>query len=344
MRGIVASLIAVVSPLAACWAADPPPRITVHPQEGIEFSWKGHAVGRYVVAPAAPKPHFLSLMGPQGRRLTRGFPMLQDIPGESKDHPHHRAVWFCHGDVIPEGLELKQKVRGVEGVDFWSESPGHGRIVCVGVAPSRHEGEHAWVVTRNEWRTADGQKILDEVRTLHLHDLGPAYLLSFDIELAASVVPIVFGDTKEGSFAVRVADALTERRQAGGVLENADGRRTEAQCWGRRSAWCDYSGPLEGRTVGLAVLDDPGNPHAACWHARGYGLLAANPFGRAKSGFPDTRGRTDLVRLGLGERLRLRYGIVVHEGDAQSGKVAQHYQRFVELARKERSAAAQENP
>jgi hypothetical protein len=256
------------------------------------------------------------------------------LPGGSTDHPHQKSAWFCHGDVIPEGIELKAKVRGV---DFWSESKGHGRIVCTEVGKPVAEAKQARIATRNEWRTADGRKILDENRTLHLYDLGKAWLFVFDIDLHASVAPITFGDTKEGSFGVRVSDAITEdkpgkngRGKGLGKIENADGKVAEKDCWGRPSAWCDYSGPMNGRTVGIALFDDPNNPSRACWHVRGYGLMAANPFGRRLS-FPAMKGRDDLVHLNRGEHLQLRYGLLLHPGDAHSGQVAEWYQRFLQL-------------
>jgi hypothetical protein len=225
----------------------------------------------------------------------------------------------------------------VEGVDFWSDR--NGQIVCTDVGTPGRQGNHAWVVTKNEWRIAEGPKILDETRTLHLYDLGHAKLLTFDIDLHASTVPITFGDTKEGSFGVRVAASMTEKRNLGGRLENADGHRTEGArsnadgkgCWGVASAWCDYSGPVEGKIVGIALLDDPKNPSPAFWHARGYGLMAANPFGRSRAGFPAAKGRTDVVKLAKGEHLRLRYGIYVHSGNAEEGKVAEGFDAFVKL-------------
>lgn len=307
------------------------PSIQVVPKQHIDFLVGGQLVGRYVIDDAVAKPHFHPLNGPTGKPVTRGYPMIKDNPDEAKDHPHQRAAWFCHGDVIPEGLTLTQRIKGVEGVDFWSESPGHGRIVCAEVGMPKSDGNHAWIDTRNEWRTADGQKILDETRVLHVYDLGDAKLLTFDINLHASVVPITFGDTKEGSFAVRVAEFMTEKRKLGGALENAEGMVAEANCWGRKSAWCDYSGPVEGAVVGVTILDDPKNPHPAHWHARGYGLMGANPFGRSKAGFPDARGRTDLVKLAKGDHLKLRYGILLHRGDAKTGKVAERYAEFVRL-------------
>ena len=117
-----------------------------------------------------------------------------------------------------------------------------------------------------------------------------------------------------------------------GKLKNADGKPGEPAVWGRTSAWCDYSGPIDGKMAGLAIFSDPKNAVPACWHSRGYGLMAANPFGRAGSGFPDMKGKTDLVRLAKGDHLRLRYGVLAHEGDADSGRVGEFYQRFVQMA------------
>jgi hypothetical protein len=317
--------------LAQPAGADAPKALAIQVQKGhVDFLIRGELVGRYHYDDnvSQAKPILWPLHAPGGVPITRGWPMEPAGQDGSTDHPHQKSAWFCHGDVIPEGIELKQRVRGVEGVDFWSEAPGHGRIVCTFLDRPMEEPGHGQLTTKNEWRTADGTKIMDETRTLSLYDFGKARLLVFDIDLVASVCPITFGDTKEGSMGVRVHDALRERRGVG-KLENAEG------IWGRRSAWCDYSGTVDGKAVGIALLDDPKNVPPACWHARGYGLMAANPFGRAKSGFPAVRGQTDLVRLAKGEHLRLRYGILLHSGDAAGGHVAELYQRFVKLRPKD---------
>src|SRR5262249_39554241 len=153
-----------------------------------------------------------------------------------------------------------------------SEGAGHGRIVCTQVSEPKISKGHGAVTTQNEWRTADGRKVLDETRTIHLHNLGTAQLFVLDIDLHASVVPIAFEDTKEGSFGIRINDSITEqkgRAKGAGKIENAEGKVGEKNCWGYRSAWCDYSGPLDGKTIGLAILDDPANPYPAYWHSRG---------------------------------------------------------------------------
>jgi hypothetical protein len=258
-------------------------------------------------------------------------------PGGSTDHPHQKSAWFCHGDVIPEGITLKDKVKGVKGVDFWSEAKGHGRIVCTDVGKVSQSPHMIGITTKNEWQTGDGTKIMDETRTIRLHDLGKSWLFVFDIDLHATVAPITFGDTKEGSFGVRVSDEITTDKpgkggkgKGSGKIENAGGKLGEKECWGQLSPWCDYSGPMQGKTVGITLFDHPKNGYPSCWHVRGYGLMAANPFGRGHS-FPAMKGRTDLVRLDKGQHLHLRYGILLHSGDAHPGQVAESYQRYLSM-------------
>jgi hypothetical protein len=295
----------------------------------------------YIVKEGVAKPYFWPLNAPCGKPVTRAWPMEPKKDGEQTDHVHQKSAWFCHGDVIPEGIELKHKIKDVDGVDFWSEAAGHGVIVCTKVGKPEQKGDHGQVTTWNEWRTADGVKVLDEERTVHLYDLGSAQLLVLDIDLHASAAPITFGDTKEGSLGVRVRDTLTEK-VGKGLLTNAEGHTTEGKsdnknkegCWGLKSAWCDYSGPSAGETVGVTLFADPGNPYPSCWHARGYGLMAANPFGRDRSKFPDMKGKTDLVKLAKGDHLKLRFGILLHDGDVKAGKAAEHYETFVKLGAK----------
>ena len=307
----------------------------------IDFRVGKDLAASYVIGPNVAKPYFWPLLAPNGEPITRGWPLVNE-PGAQTDHVHQKSAWFCYGDVIPEGVELKQKVRGVEGVDFWSEAKGHGTIVCTDVGGILQDKNHARALTRNEWRTADGVKILDERRAIHFYNFGDARLFVLDIDLFASAVPITFGDTKEGALGVRVRTSLTEDKGKG-KLTNAEGKTGEGKngnrdktgCWGLVSKWCDDSGPAGRTTAGVALFADPTNPYATAWHARGYGLLAANPFGRAKSGFPAMKGNKELVKLAKGDHLKLRYGIFLHLGDVKEGKAAEYYDRFVALKKSE---------
>jgi hypothetical protein len=255
------------------------------------------------------------------------------------DHIHHRSAWFCHGDVIPEGLQIKDKIRNVVGVDFWSENKNAGKIVCVKVGTPKVGKDRVSVETTNEWRAKDGTKILDETRTITFVHLGAnRNLILLDIDLHASEYPLTFGDTKEGSMGIRIKDGIRVDREMGGVLTNAEGKSNQKECWGRVSAWCDYSGPIaEGKTGGLTIFADPGNTVDSAWHARDYGLLAANPFGRAKHAkFPDRKDKTEEVKVKKGGHLKLRFGLDLHEGDVKEGKVADTYKTYVRLASPEK--------
>jgi hypothetical protein len=198
-------------------------------------------------------------------------------------------------------------------------------------------GVHAYVPTKNEWQAADGTKVLDEARTIHLVQLPAGYLIVLDIDLHASVCPITFGDTKEGSMGVRVNDTFRTLLKDGGTVTSSGGEVIKAptkgtlSIWGKPADWHDYTGVVEGKPAGVAVFDDASNPVRALWHTRDYGLLAANPFGRAASGFPAAKGKTDLVKLAKGDHLKLRYGIYTHTGDASSGKVAEAYAAFAKM-------------
>jgi hypothetical protein len=299
-------------------------------KDHIDFKIGNELVTTYHVPADASKPYLWPLNAPGGVAVTRAFPM--DKAGAiSTDHPHHVSGWFCHGDVIPEGVALPRRNKDIEGVDFWSVNPARGVIACVETDRPTGNG----VRMRNEWRAPDGRKVLDETRTVALYDLGGPRLIVMTTDLKPSAGPVVFGDTKEGSFAVRVHDQLRVgdrgKKNPKSRITNADGKQGEKDCWGYPSNWCDYSGELDGKPVGITVFDDPGNLPRACWHVRDYGLMGANPFGRGKSGFPAMKGRADLFRLNSGEHLKLRYGILLHAGDVETGKVAACYEQFLKL-------------
>jgi hypothetical protein len=308
----------------------------------IEFKAGGQTVAKYHVGPGVAKPYLWPVLAPNGAAVTRAWPMEKGAAGETTDHVHQKSVWFCHGDVIPEGIDLKVKTmeKGGRGVDFWSEAKDkdgkvrHGTIACVKVEEPKQLGkDHAAVTTRNLWKTPEGVVIMEEERTIHFRDLPAGRLFTFECKLTATVCPITFGDTKEGSFGVRVNDAIRTALPTGGTVTAADGKTVSAPAkdnlpvWGQIAAWNDYSGTIDGKQAGIAVFSHPDNPPAA-WHTRAYGLMAANPFGREKSGFPSQKGKTDLVRIEKGKALTLRYGVYAHTGDAKAGQVAEAFEQF----------------
>ena len=338
------ALVALAAPLAAQDVT------ATKSGDTIEFKAGGDTISRYQFAgtvqvdkgeatkPLA-KPFFYPLYAPGQIPVTRDWPMKRGTPGETVDHFHQKSVWFCHGDVIPDGVTLKQKSadKNVKGVDFWAEGGNHGRIVCTSVGePKQVSANHVVVPTTNEWQAAEGLKLLDEARTLHVVALPAGRLIVFDVDLTAAV-PVTFGDTKEGSMGVRVPDSFRTQLPTGGTVTSSNGKTVAAPAkdnlpvWGEIADWHDYSATVGGKAAGLAVFADPTNSQPSAWHTRAYGLMAANPFGRAGSAFPSQKGKTELVKLAKGDHLKLRYGVYAHAGDATDGKVAEVFRAFVAM-------------
>jgi hypothetical protein len=281
--------------------------------EGVDVVAGDQVVIGYRVGPT--KPYWHPVTGPMGLAMTRGWPMEQGR-NEAEDHPHQRSMWFAHGDV--------------NGVDFWASDPlnrsssKHGRIRPTGRDLTVTGPGFAAIRTTNQWLDGDGEPVCDDVEMLRIWDGGEVRLIDVEVELHAAHGPVRFGDTKEGVFGVRVASELAVDSQRGGKIVNAEGL-SDGEAWGKPSAWVDYSGVIAGQPVGLAILDHPSNlRHPTTWHVRTYGLFAANPFGYHDFGV----GRPGAYTIPAGEFLRMRYRIVLHRGDAETGKVARHFRAF----------------
>ena len=129
------------------------------------------------------------------------------------------------------------------------------------------------------------------------------------------------GDTKEGTFAIRVVNGLTE---PGLKMLNSEGKVGEDEIWGKRANWVDYSGEVDGESLGIAIFDNPANiKHPTYWHARDYGLFAVNPFG--EHDFYKDPKRDGSVTIATGKSLTFRYRVLIHHGDAAEAHVAEAY-------------------
>ena len=241
----------------------------------------------------APKPYLYPVFGPGGARMTRGYPMDRR-EHEEPDHPHHRSMWFAHGEV--------------NGHDFWAEGDGKGTIDVESV-----EVDGARVVLHCVWNSAAGELVCRERRVMSFAATTRDRWIDVESTIEAPDHEVRFGDTKEGTMALRLAPTLRlEGSHASGSAFNANGIEGKA-IWGKRSRYVHYSGPVDGRAVGVTIFDHPANPrHPTWWHARAYGLFAANPFGvRHFEGKP--RGTGDLV-LPPGRSVTFRHRVVFHDG------------------------------
>src|SRR5262249_33284779 len=155
-----------------------------------------------------PKPILWPLIGPTGRPVTRAFPM-EKVAGEDDDHPHQRSFWFTHGKV--------------NGIDFWSEVTGHGSIRETGRTLFRDGASAAAIITRDDWLGPDGVKVCEDERTLIVYGTRTARVLDLEVTVRATEGPVTFGDTKEGTFGLRVASTMDVKRKQGGRIVNAEG-------------------------------------------------------------------------------------------------------------------------
>ncbi len=154
-------------------------------------------------------------------------------------------------------------------------------------------------------------------------------MFDFEITLRATNGEVTFGDTKEGTLAVRLAETMRLKGKVGhGHIVNSAGLRDD-ETWGKRADWCDYYGPVDGKTVGIAIFDHPQNPrHPTWWHVRDYGLFAPNPFGRHDFEKLSDKSAGNIT-IPAGQSVTFRYRFYLHEGDDLQAKVAQKYEQYV---------------
>ena len=280
-----------------------------HAEETVKVEIDGQLFTEYHYADA-DRPYFYPVIGPTGQNMTRHWPM-KDGDGEEQDHRHQRSLWFAHGDL--------------NGHDFWNESVGPKIIqTALDVASGPESGV---LTTRSNWVTKDGELVCtdERVHTFRVTQAGP--VIDFQVTIIASHGNVVLGDTKEGTMANRVAPSLRLTGEvAAGHIVNRDGLR-DGDVWSERAKWVDYNGPLSGSNVGIALFDHPDNPrHPTWWHARGYGLCAANPFGI--SSFEDKPEGAGNMLVESGDCAIFRYRVYMHEGDEKIGKVKEQYELF----------------
>ncbi len=257
------------------------------------------------------RPHLYPLMGPYGLDITRRLATEQD---KDLDHHHHRSFWVAHGDV--------------NGVDNWSEGKGHGYTTHRSFEIVEGGNVYAHIKAMSDWTSNSGEKVLEEIRDLRIYNLPEhSRIIDMDVILTASEGDVNFGDTKEGGIAsLRVKTSMEVRN--GGKIENSYGGISESETWGKRAQWCDYSGPVEGRIVGVSLFDHPESfRYPTYWHVRDYGLMTANPFGLSYfKNNPNIRGDHKLEANGS---LKFYYRLYMHPGDASEGNVAEKYNDFV---------------
>jgi hypothetical protein len=289
----------------------------------IEVRIGGKLFTTYRFDPEIAKPFFDALRTPQGTVVTRDFPMGNTVPPEHlKDaalEPHQRPMYFGHGNV--------------DGIDFWGESvfarwsgdTVFGRAKFRKLAEMAEASGSATLRAEFELVSPGGRTIGEEIQAYVFRGDRDSRLIDCEITIVANHgSAITMGDTKEGTFGIRLARELNSPPAR---MTNSAGAQGEKEIWGKRADWVNYDGSIGGEALGVAVLDSPRSfRHPTYWHARGYGLLSANPFGlRDFTKDPNQDGSWTIPQ---GKSLVFRYRVMVHHGDYKAANVAQAYREY----------------
>jgi len=292
--------VIILALCAACACAEPPGfarDFTYKQRDGAVDIIKGKTVVASYVYKDTPRPYIYPLLSPAGVQVTRNYPM-KTVEGEPTDHPHHRSMWIGFGDI--------------NGTDFWAEGEKSGKIVQTSIDFKPVTVGPYWAIhTTNDWLTHDGKKMCTDERYTAFYSCDYGTLIVTIVKIIASEDPIKFNDTKEGFAAIRLAPSLALKGGTGHIL-NSEGDK-DADAWGKRAKWVDYTGQIDGKTVGVTMFDAHTNyGYPTYWHARDYGLLAANPFG-AKA-FTGDATKESPLSVKLGDSVVFRYVTLIHDG------------------------------
>jgi hypothetical protein len=302
-----ALFLSFMAPLSA---AEP---VELRPVNGkIEVLIGGQHVTSFHYGPKWDKPFLHPLKTPSGIVVSRGYP-LEAIEGESNDHIWHRGLWY--------GGETA-------AADFWREKgPGQtGRLVVRGKPLLKGGSAHGSIAAVTDMVAPDGRRLGSIVQEFTFRPAASSYLIDAAITIRADQgMPVTMKDSEECCLAVRLKDEFREDR--GATLLNSRGLSGSKAIWGKQAEWVDYSTTRQGRKVGVAIFDHPSNPrHPTYWHARGYGLNAANPFGVRD--FTGDKSRDGSMTIAAGDKTTFRYRVVLHDGDAAEAGIRALFNAF----------------
>ncbi len=282
----------------------------------------GQPFSTFYFGPSYPKPFLAPLRSATGLIVTRKYPM-ENVDGESRDHQHHRGLFIGYGEI--------------NGINFWEnefkyssnapknfDTAKNGKIVLQQLNEVKSGKRTGKIDATFRWNGPNDDEFLEERRNMTFYSEPDVRTVDVDFTLTAKR-PVHFADTKEGFFAIRIADSMTEKN--GGVMTNSEGAHTEKDVWGKRATWVDYVGTVNGQKVGIAIFDHPRNfSHPTRWHSRAYGLFAANPFGTKDF---EPNGPAGGHNLKTGESLRFRYRVLIHPGDLSKMAIEKAYAEYI---------------
>jgi hypothetical protein len=297
-------------------------------QNSIDVNIDGKPFTSYIynIDPAKPlpaegvlltKPVLHPLRTPSGIKVTRGWP-FEKIEGESQDHPHHMGLYFTYDQP--------------DGNNFWNNSTQPlPAIRHVKTEITNDAQGNPALASVMHWIGKDNDALLVEKRLTSFIPGRDQHIIDFDIELKAAADTVEFGATKEGMFAIRLAQWLTESVGTGAYL-SSNGDEKEQGVWGKRAEWVRIQGEHDGATVGIAILNHPTSTnYPTYWHARGYGAFSANPLGQyafEKSRKVENPQPFHLT-LKKDETAPFKFRVILYDGSRTKQQLDNEFQEYV---------------
>jgi len=307
----------------------------------VDVTVEGLLFTSYWYSDTLEKPFLLPVVAADGVTITRGYPILPGI-GESIDHMHHTGFWFAYGNV--------------NGVDFWGNSreipaagrSKYGRIRFRNIEKIKSLPGRGILAVNQDWVNPDGTVPIKEKTGFVFYASKDYRIIDRITTLTAQVPEVLFADTKEGAFAIRVAKflempanepatfadaagkvtsiAVTREGMANGDYLSSEGIKG-ASVWSTRAKWMKLSSVTGTDTVSIVFMDHPSNlNYPTFWHARGYGLFSANPFGQR-----DFTGGKEVLNFKLkkGESITFRHRILIKSGmNCTHGETGKYWKEF----------------
>ncbi|WP_343854999.1 PmoA family protein [Algoriphagus jejuensis] len=310
-------------------------------EKKVEVHVNGELFTAYLYPTTIDKPVLYPIKSVNGNDISRGYP-LAPRAGERVDHPHHIGVWFNYGDV--------------NGLDFWNNSDAipadkksaYGSIIHTGILKAKDGKDKAELEVAMDWVTSTGEVLLKEKTTFVFSVDGNKRIIDRITTLTAQSKEVAMTDNKEGMLGIRVARELEHPSNKPEIFTDASGIATAVpslnnegvtgmyrssagkegdDVWGTRGTWVNLSGEIKGEKIDLAIVDHPSNPgYPTYWHARGYGLFAANTLGQKAL----SDGKDELnFKIAPGKSATFRYRIVVNsDGDVTDQTMNKEFESF----------------
>jgi hypothetical protein len=301
----------------------------------IEVAIGGKAFTTYHFDPHTAKAFLEPLRDARGIVITRSFPVGDVVPSEHEHdrslEPHQRAMYFGHGSFGGYDFWTEEVFAKYYGPDFpkrW------GRMVLRKVEKIHGGAASGTIRAQFDLLGWDGKAFAEEIQEYRFSGNDTSRVIDCEFIVRANKGTVEVGDTKEGTFAIRLVPELSVPLGHMGHMVNSEGREGEAHIWGTRSNWVNYDGVISGQELGVAIFDSPKSfRHPTYWHARGYGLFAANPFGIKE--FTRDPTQDGSYTIPNGKSLVFRYRVLIHDGDYKEAQVAEKYTEYAHQEQRE---------